>query len=195
MKISISTSDHVFSGYPKQLIVYCDEKVYKTLDLKRNINLNIDDNVKKIRIVCKNYSRKNILAKIIFFSLSALSIILGTNGSELLDYIFDDTIELQTLKRDICIKYISNGIQPFSVESGNDDIIKNYRSVEKRVFINWMFGIIIPIQIILCSVITILIISSDYLLFNLFLFFLLSGFEFFIFSRVKKAYKFVKGNN
>ena len=93
MKISISTSDHILSGYPKQLIVYCDEKVYKTLDLKRNINLNIDDTVKKVRIVCKNYSRKNILAKIIFFSLSALSIIFGTNGSELLDYVFDDTIE------------------------------------------------------------------------------------------------------
>ena len=195
MKIYISTSDYAFSEYPKQLIVYCDGKLKATLDLiKRNV-VDIDDNVSRVKIVCQSYSRKNKVSSILFFLIAILSMIFGTNGSEAFDYIFEDTIEFETTKEDIYIKYLSKDIHPFSIEKEMGEIIRNYRNVEKKVFKNWIFVVISPIQIILFTVITIFIISSQYMWFNFLIILLGLGFEIYILIKVKKAHSFIQNRN
>lgn len=195
MKIYISANDQSFSEYPKQMIVYCNGKLNTSLDLMKNNVIDIDDDVSKVKIVCKSYSRKNRVSTILFFLVALLSMIFGTNGSEVFNYIFDDIIELEALNGDIYIKYFPNDIQPFSMEKGISNVIKNYRIVEKKVFNTWILAVITPIQIILITIITILVIASKYMWFNFLMVLFLFGFEIYILNKVKKAYSFVKNNN
>lgn len=192
MKVYISSKDIDFASQPKELVIYCDKELNKTLDLAKSNIIDIDDNVDKLKIVCKSYFRKNSVSKLIFFFLSIFSMIFGTNGSEILDYIFDDVIELNSLKGDIYLKYASKNNYPFSVEKGIGTIIANYRSVERKVFNTWILLVIIPIEVILFTVVTILMLAAKLIWFNFILIVILFGFEIFIFTKVKQAYLFIK---
>lgn len=192
MRIYISAKDENVSEYPKQLFVYCNGKLESSLDLVENNIINIDDDVSRVKIACKSYSRKNGVSAILFFLIALVSMIFGTNGSEVFDYIFDDIIELEGLEEDIYIRYFSSDIEPFLIYKGVTNIIQNHRTVEKTVFNTWIFAVIIPIEIILVSITTILIIASKYIWFNVIMILLLVGFEIYILNKVKKAYSFVK---
>lgn len=114
MKVYISSNNNEFSLQPKELHIYCNGSLNRILDLSKNNIVDIDNNVDKLKIVCKSYFRKNIISKFLFFFLSIFSIIFGTNGSEILDYIFDDTIELDSLNGDVYLKYNSIILLRFS---------------------------------------------------------------------------------
>lgn len=100
--------------------------------------------------------------------------------------------DIKSIKGDIYLKYTSKNNCPFSVEKGMGKIIKNYRSVERKVFNTWILLIIIPIEIILFTIVTILMIASNLIWFNFILIVLLLGFEIFIFNKVKQAYLLIK---
>ncbi|NLK95263.1 MAG: hypothetical protein GX275_08745 [Clostridiales bacterium] len=188
MRLYISTNNYDISQYPKELLVYCDDKLYATLDLTEKNVVDIEDSVSTVRVMCKSFSRKNNFHKFLFFLISIFSIIFGTNGTELLEYIFDDVIELKTSKKDLYINYIGKGNIPFSIKMNKESIIKNCRQVEKKTFIKWLFAVVIPIQIILFGVATILIISSKYIWFILIVLALLVGFEIYMLSKIRKVY-------
>lgn len=194
MKICISVNSGVFSQYPKELIVYCDNKLKKTVDLTNKNIIDIEDNINTVKIICKSYSRKNILHKLLFSLIAIFSIIFGTNGNELLEYMYDDVIELNILKKDIFIKYTAKGSTPFFVEADKENIIRNCRQVENKVFNYWIFLVVIPIQVILLTVVIILILSSKYICFNIIVLALLFGFEVYMLSKIRKVYSDVNNN-
>lgn len=194
MKICISANSGVFSQYPKELIVYCDNKLNKILDLANKNIIDIEDNINTVKIICKSYSRKNILYKLLFLLISIFSVIFGTNGNELLEYIYDDVIELNISKKDIFIKYTANGSTPFLLEDDKENIIRNCRQVENKIFNCWIFVVVIPIQVILLTVVIILILASKYICFNIIVLALLFGFEVYMFSKIRKVYSYVSNN-
>ena len=62
------------------------------------------------------------------------------------------------------------------------------------MFNYWLFAVVIPIQIILFVVVTILILSSKYIWFNIIILALLLGFEIYMLNKIHQVYLVVKNS-
>lgn len=56
------------------------------------MKFNVSETTNKLNLVIKSYALKNKKSKIIFIIISLFSMTSGVNGSELLDYIYEDKL-------------------------------------------------------------------------------------------------------